>query len=186
MKLGRAGLWWPLCRPPPSHPSPPTQSQGPSRPGWHAHQSSGQVARWGQTPWAKAEGQRPASVTWQPWDTHLQASSQAMPDIKSCSCRPWPSLNAWHGPSMFSEAANVSCLAVAWAPPPLRGLHWLSEAQTRRALLGQRSRLQEAQLYPCSYPWAPGLPAIPTSFLCSEEVGPSELKAHCDGAEDPA
>lgn len=148
MKLGRAGLWWPLCRPPPSHPSPPTQSQGPSRPGWHAHQSSGQVARWGQTPWAKAEGQRPASVTWQPWDTHLQASSQAMPDIKSCSCRPWPSLNAWHGPSMFSEAANVSCLAVAWAPPP-----------AQRTALAFRGPDKEGPIG--SAVQAPGSPALP-------------------------
>lgn len=65
-------------------------------------------------------GQRLASATWQLWATHLPANSLGMPDLKSCSRRPWPGLNAWHDPSMFSEAANASCLAVTWSNPAWR------------------------------------------------------------------
>lgn len=36
------------------------------------------------------------------------------------SRRPWPGLNAWHGPSVFSGAASVSCLAVTWSSPSWR------------------------------------------------------------------
>jgi hypothetical protein len=61
--------------------------------------------------------QRPRLVSWQLPTTHLQASSQSPPDLKFCSRRPWPGLNAWHGLSMFSEAASASCLAVTWSNP---------------------------------------------------------------------
>lgn len=83
-------------------------------------QNSGRVAQWGQTQRAGAQGERPESRAWQLWAAPRPASSQGLPDLKSCSCRPWPGLNAWHGPPMFSEAANVSCLAATWSNPARR------------------------------------------------------------------
>lgn len=102
-------------------------------------------------------GQGPASTTWQLWATHLPASSQGMPDLKSCSRRPWPGLNAWHDPSMFSEAANASCLAVTWSTPAQRpaltfrgpdkaGPYWVGGTGSRKP-----------SLFPRSHLWAPGL-----------------------------
>lgn len=60
------------------------------------------------------------SAPWQLPAPHLQASSHSLPDLKPCPCRPWPGLNAWHSPSMFSETASMSCLAVARSNPEWR------------------------------------------------------------------
>lgn len=57
------------------------------------------------------------SAPWQLPAPHLQASSHCLPDLKPCPCHPWPSLNAWHSPSMFSETDSTSCLAVTQSNP---------------------------------------------------------------------
>lgn len=123
---------------------------------WHPCHSSGQVAWWGQKPWAEATGQRPASATWQLWATHLQASSQGMPDLKSSSCRPWPGLNAWHGSSMFSETANASCLAVTWSN------------LTRRTALAFRGPDKEGPIGSAAQ--APGSPASSLAHICGPQA----------------
>lgn len=170
----------------PPHPRSPRDSAGLGR-WWHACRGSGWVARWDQTPWAEASGQCPASVTWQRQATHLQASSQGVPDLKSCSRRSWPGLNAWHSPSMFSEAANVPCLALTWSNPTqrtalaFRGL----DKEGPIGLAVQASGSPAFSLAHTCGPWARGLTAVTASFLCSEGEGSGELQAHFDGAQGP-
>lgn len=156
----------------PPHPRSPRDGAGLRR-RRHECRSSGRVARWGQTPWAEASGQCPASTTWQPRAPHLQASSQGMPDLKSCSRRPWPGLNAWHGPSMFSETANASCLALTWSnPTPRTALAF--RGLDKEGPIGLAAQAPGSPAFSLAHTcghWAGGLTTITIPFLCPEGWG---------------
>lgn len=124
------------------------------------------------------------SAPWQLPAPHLQASSHTLPDLKPCPCHPWPGLNAWHSPSMFSETASTSCLAVARSNPA-----W-------RTTLAFRGTDKEGPIGVVTQ--APGSPSpslvrtcscqaqftmMITSCVCSDELLLSKIRAHFDEAE---
>lgn len=115
--------------------------------------------------------------------SHTSAGAfPGQPDLKPCARRPWPGLNAWHSPSMFSEAASASCLAVTWSnPAPSTAPAFRGE--TRRALLERRGSTQKTGLPTHSHLRSLHQPhCVTASFLCSEEVMPRQLRGHFDGA----
>ena len=91
---------------------------------WKAARASGFRSGCSQGPDTRAEaaGQRQASgicdLAAAGRTSAGELPAPARPQARSR--RPWPGLNAWHGPSVFSGAASVSCLAVTWSSPSWR------------------------------------------------------------------
>ena len=101
-----------------------------------------------------------------------------MPDLKSCSRRPWPGLNAWHGTPMFSEAANASCLALTWngrAPRTVLAFGGLDKEGPIGLAAQPPGSPAFSLAHTCGH-WAGGLTAITTSFLGPEGRGPASSK----------
>lgn len=138
---------------------------------------------WDQCPRRRLLRLHSVSAPWQLPDPHLQASSQKLPDLKPCPCRPWPGLNAWHNPSMFSETASTSCLAGAQSYPAWRTTLAFRGADKESPIWGGGTNSRKPSPFPCSTCGHQAqLTTMTTSFLCSEELVPSKLRSHFDGS----
>lgn len=138
---------------------------------------------WDQCPRRRLLRLHSVSAPWQLPAPHLQASSQKLPDLKPCPCRPWPGLNAWHNPSMFSETASTSCLAGTQSYPAWRTTLAFRGADKESPIWGGGTNSRKPSPFPCSTCGHQAqLTTITTSFLCSEELVPSKLRSHFDGS----